>query len=451
MISPQRRAEVIDALRRGTVPKAGLDALAVGYGRLEGTLNEELDAVVAGRGAFKAIRGEYGSGKTFFGRWLQERARARGLATSEVQISETETPLHRLETVYRRLVERIATADSGEGAFRGIVDGWFYALERDVLEDASLDPTDEATLLAKTEALMEARLASVTKVAPAFSATLRAYRRAIQANDNATADGLMAWLSGQPNVAASIRRSAGVKGDIDHFGATNFLSGLLTMLRDSGYGGLLLVYPESRSMGYGGLLLVLDEVETLQRMRADTRERGLNALRQWIDEIDAGRFPGLYLLITGTQAFYEGAQGVQRLAPLAQRLHVDFGTDSRFDNPRAVQVRLPAFGHDSLLEVGRKVRDIYADGAIAGERLRALVDDAYVESLAKAVTGNLGGKVGVSPRLFLKKLVADVMDRVDQFEDFDPRKHYALTISESEMTAQERASVGVGSVDDIEL
>jgi hypothetical protein len=56
----------------------------------------------------------------------------------------------------------------------------------------------------------------------------------------------MAWLSGQPNVAASIRRSAGVKGDIDHFGATNFLSGLLTMLRDSGYGGLLLVWMKSR-------------------------------------------------------------------------------------------------------------------------------------------------------------------------------------------------------------
>jgi len=229
-----------------------------------------------------------------------------------------------------------------------------------------------------------------------------------------------------------------VKGDIDHFGATNLLSGLLTTLRDS---------------GYGGLLLVLDEVQTLQRMRADTRERGLNALRQWIDEIDAGHFPGLSLLITGTQAFYEGAQGVQRLAPLAQRLHVDFATDWRFDNARAVQVRLAAFGHDSLLEVGCKVRDISVDGAVAGDRVRvrARVDDAYVESLARAVTGKLGGKVGVSPRLFLKKLVADVMDRVDQFEDFDPRKHYALTISEIEMTAQERASVGVGSVDDIEL
>ena len=32
------------------------------------------------RRGFKAVRGEYGTGKTFFGRWLQERARARGFA-----------------------------------------------------------------------------------------------------------------------------------------------------------------------------------------------------------------------------------------------------------------------------------------------------------------------------------------------------------------------------------
>lgn len=30
MISHQRRADIIDALRRGTVPQYGLDALAVG-------------------------------------------------------------------------------------------------------------------------------------------------------------------------------------------------------------------------------------------------------------------------------------------------------------------------------------------------------------------------------------------------------------------------------------
>lgn len=436
MISAARRDGIVAALRRGTVPSAGLDALAVGIDAFAPALDEELAAAASGRAAFKAVRGEYGSGKTFFGRWLQERARAKGFAASEVQISETETPLHRLETVYRRLVERLGTSDTPSGAFRSVIDGWFFALEQDVLADGSVDPGDEKALLDRTNTLMEQRLAVISKTAPAFAAVLRAYRAAVAAGDGMLADGLISWLAGQPNVAASVKRTAGIKGDLDHFAAANFLMGLLTILRDS---------------GYAGLLLVLDEVEILQRMRADTREKGLNALRQFIDEIDAGRFPGLVLVITGTAAFFDGPQGVQRLTPLAQRLHVDFGGDSRFDNPRAVQIRLAPFDQAALQAVGKRVRDVYCDAAPNEKRLRALVDDAYIEALARAVAGGLGGKVGVAPRLFLKKLVGEVLDRVDLHPDFDPRKHYALTLAEPEMTPNERAAAGAATVDDIEL
>lgn len=436
MISSARREEIVGALRRGTVPNSGLDVLAVGIETFAATLDEELAAVAAGRGGFKAVRGEYGTGKTFFGRWLQERGRTCGFATSEVQINETETPLHKLETVYRRLIERLGTADSGMGAFRGVIDGWFYALEQDVLADASVDANNAADLVARTNDLMEARLATISKTAPAFSAVLRTYRQALSDGDTMLADGLISWLAGQPNVAASVKRSAGIKGDLDHFGAANFLAGVLTILRDS---------------GFAGLILVLDEVETLQRMRTDTREKGLNALRQWIDEIDAGRYPGLYLVVTGTPAFFDGPQGVQRLVPLAQRLHVDFGTDRRFDNPRAVQIRLSPFDHGALLSVGKRVLDIYAEGRITESRLRTVVDDGYLDTLARAVAGGLGGKVGVAPRLFLKKLVSDVLDRVDLHEAFDPRQHYSLTLTEKEMSSAERAASGAATVDDIEL
>lgn len=436
MISAARREEIVSALRRGTVPSSGLDALAVGIEPFASTLDEELEAVAAGRGGFKALRGEYGTGKTFFARWLQERARARGFAATEVQINETETPLHRWETVYRRLVEHLGTADTASGAFRSVIDGWFYVLEQDVLADPSIDPNDADGLLLRTGMLMESRLASISKTASAFSSVLRTYRRALAAGDATLADGLISWLAGQPNVAATIKRAAGIKGDLDHYGASNFIVGLLTILRDS---------------GFPGLVLVLDEVETLQRMRTDTREKGLNALRQWIDEIDSGRFPGLYLLITGTPAFFDGPQGVQRLAPLAQRLHVDFSIDRCFDNPRAVQIRLAPFDHTSLIAVGRRVRDIYAEGQPNEQRLRSRVDDAYLDMLANAVAGGLGGKVGVAPRLFLKKLVADVLDRVDLHESFDPRQHYKLTLSDPEMSAVERAAASAFSVDDIAL
>lgn len=435
-LSPQRQQEVIDALRRGTVPRSSLDAFAVGLDPFEASLEEELRKVASGGSLFKAVRGEYGCGKTFFARWLADRARKLGFATAEVQISETETPLHRLETVYRRLMERLSTADTPQGALRNIVDGWFYSLEEDVLAEGSVDAADQATLLLRVGDLLEQRLAKVTNTAPMLSAALRGYREAQAAGDRPAAEGILAWLAGQPNVAAAAKRYAGVKGDIDHFGALSFLQGLLIVLRDS---------------GHPGLLLILDEVETIQRVRGDVRDKSLNALRQLIDEIDSGRFPGLFLLITGTPAFYEGPQGVQRLEPLAQRLHVDFKTEARFDNPRAVQIRLPAFNLERLWQVGCRVRNIFQQQAHSPDRIAAHCDNDYVRVLAEAVAGKLGGKVGVAPRIFLKKLVAEVLDRVDQFPDFDPRQNYALTIADTELTTIERQAMSAASVDDIEI
>jgi hypothetical protein len=434
-ISQKRASEIIDALRRGTVPRTSLDAFCVGLERFEPAVDIDLDAVAAGRGVFKAVRGDYGCGKTFFTRWLADRARKRGFVTSEVQISETETPLHKLETVYRRLMERLATADTPEGALRNVVDGWFHVLEEDVLAEGC-SPDDTSTLVSKTTALLENRLANVTNHAPLFAAAIRGYRQAAVSGDRATADGLLAWAAGQPHIAAAVKKTAGIKGDLDHFGALGFLQGVLTMLRDA---------------GHAGMLVVLDEVETIQRVKSDARDKSLNALRQLIDEVEGGRFPGLFLLVTGTPAFYDGPQGVQRLEPLAQRLHVDFQTDARFDNPRAVQMRLPPFDLDRLSKVGVKVRDIFRSCATTPDRIDAKCDDAYVRRLAEAVTGKLGGKVGIAPRIYLKKLVADVLDRVDQFPDFDPLAHYTLTLAETELTPVEREAAGAASVDEISL
>ncbi len=85
-----------------------------------------------------------------------------------------------------------------------------------------------------------------------------------------------------------------------------------------------------------------------------------------------------------------------------------------------MQIRLPGFQKESLVGLGITIRELYAQAAASPQRVRETVDDAYVADLASAVGGALGGKVGVAPRLFLKKLVGDVLDRVDQFDDFDP-------------------------------
>ena len=125
-ISQLKRREIIDALRRGTVPHHGLETFAVGLDRFVGVLDEELADVAAGGAGFKAIRGDYGTGKTFFSRWLEHRARERGFATALVQISETDTPLYRFETIYRRALESLQTREWTTGAFRCLIDRWFF-------------------------------------------------------------------------------------------------------------------------------------------------------------------------------------------------------------------------------------------------------------------------------------------------------------------------------------
>jgi hypothetical protein len=63
-----------------------------------------------------------------FPRWVQQRARKLRFATTEVQVSEAETPLHRLETVYRRMLKRLGTPAVRQTAFRGVIEAWFLCV-----------------------------------------------------------------------------------------------------------------------------------------------------------------------------------------------------------------------------------------------------------------------------------------------------------------------------------
>lgn len=429
-----RRREVIDALRRGAVPRRGLELYAVGVDRFAEAVDEELDACERGGGAVKAVRGEYGSGKTFFARWLEQRALGRSFATALVQIAEKDTPLYQLETIYRRAVEALQTREWSEAAFPHLVERWFASLEEEALGAGGVDEGDEAAVERAVTALLEERLAPVRPAAPQLAQALRAAYAARLRGDRPLYEGLLSWVMGSPNVGASMLRGAGLRGQLDHAGASGFLRGLLLLLRQT---------------GRPGLLLTLDEAETIQRTRADVRDRSLNALRQLVDDLSAQRYPGLYLLVTGTPQFFEGPQGIRRLPPLHDRLRADFSGDPRFESARAVQVRLHPFDAERLLEVGQKVRALYPTRA--PERIRARVDDATLVRLGREVAGALGEQIGVVPRLYLRKLV-DLLDRVEEHPEFDPAAHFSWRVLPQDLRDEERQAAGiVRSVDDIAL
>jgi len=292
---------------------------------------------------------------------------------------------------------------------------------------------DDPDFNAAVETRLEARLAALSARNPAFAQVLRAYHRTMQAGDFGGAQGLLGWLAGQPHIGRAITAKAGVKGSVDGQAALAFLRGLLLVLRQS---------------GHSGLVVILDEVETLQRMNAQTREKSLNALRQLVDMLSNDELPGLYLVVTGTPDFFDGYKGLSGLAPLKQRVETRFDADPRFDNLRAPQVRLLPFDQGRLLEVGRRVRSIFP-ARHAPERIVSRVTDAFLEALVDQVSSGFGGRVEVAPRYFLRELV-DVLDRVDQYEDYVPQERYRLALSEAIMTPEELDAYvgGSGAMED---
>jgi len=419
-IVPESR-EIVSALRAGLVPRRGLEHYATGLDALVKVVGEELDLVATGKGGAKWLRGEYGAGKTFAARHLCAAARARGFATAEVQISINDTPLYQLETVYRRLVERLETASDGANAFSAVVDGWLYQLGEEVRRVKGLAEDDPA-FAGATEERLEDKLADLTRRNPAFAQVLRGYHRAMHAGNFAEAQGLLAWLGGQPHTEGRVMAAAGVRGKIDGQAALTFLVGILQLLRQS---------------GYAGLVVVLDEVETIQRMNAQTRMRSLIELRHLMDMLANDEFPGLYLLVTGTRDFYEGPKGLKQEAALYGRVGVKFDDDPRWDNLRAPQVRLLPFDRDRLFQVGQRVRDLYPSAQPS--RLMATVSDAFLRALVDQVSTGFGGRVAVAPRIFLRALT-DVLDRVDMHQGFDPVQHYKLEIDLAQLRPEELAA-----------
>ena len=106
--------------------------------------------------------------------------------------------------------------------------------------------------------LLEQRLAAVSAAQPQFAAVLRAYSHRAAARATTRSRKACSVADGPAQRRRAIKRAANLKGEIDH------------TARPASCGAAR----GAQQIGRTGLVLVLDEVETIQRMRADAARRG---------------------------------------------------------------------------------------------------------------------------------------------------------------------------------
>ena len=226
-ISRERRREIIAALRKGTVPQRGLDFLAVGLRPFEPVIASELGDVAARRGRLQGRSWRLWVRQDLLwslGPGVRQEERASPSPRYRSPRRKRRSTAWRLFTGERW--SSFPLTDCFLGAFRSIIDGWFYGLEEDVLAEGN----DRS--LRREGAGRTGRCTAGTTACRDHSCDPAIRRRSACLSGGSTsettmppAEGLAGWLAGQPHVAASVKGWPGIKGDVDHFAALSFLAG----------------------------------------------------------------------------------------------------------------------------------------------------------------------------------------------------------------------------------
>lgn len=397
-ISERDIEHIFERLRSGVVPERGLEIFAVGIDKQRTEIHRQLKLAADREGVFKFLRGGYGCGKTFMSRLAILDAQAQGFATSFVVVSDNDLQFYKFDDVYRKVVQELGTSSCARSALSDIIDRWIARVEDALIAGGANENSDEFD--DQVQQRMEEELASLTggKAPEDMARVLRTIFSLKQKGEIAEASALLSWLSGSENVAASAKKVAGIKGDIGSRDALDYLHGVLEIVKAS---------------GYKGLVIVIDEVETVLRMRHDSRGKSLNGIRQICDAAD--RYKGLLWIFTGTPEFFDTKRGVAGLEPLSER--IQFLISGGFANPRQPQLELKPFDANRLKEVALKLREIYPT-ANRNSLISKITSD-FIERLVAKVTAGFKGDVGVVPRQFLRQFV-NVLDLVAENEDFNP-------------------------------
>ncbi len=417
----QRRHQslnIVNALRRGTVPADGLERIAVGLDVEEGVIARQLDFVAEGGGDLKFIRGDYGSGKTFFVARALEIAAGKGFVTAHVFVSPN-LPLSKTKTLYQQVCINLRTRET-DHALKTVIDNWLFAIEERLISAGGEAIADEVLEEAAKKEI-ETALAGISEKNTGLAAALRTYYSANNAGDYPIAQAALGWIGAEPTVGRDFKQQAGIRGEIDDTTAFSFLFGLVEIIKGA---------------GYRGLAIAIDELEITQGFQRNVRERSYQTLARIIDSLDGGRMPGCYFLFTGTPAFFDSARGIRSVTPLYDRISVTGG--DTYKNPRQPQIQLSRFDPGKLELVALRVVDVYSQAYREVDRER--VSHRFIRAMIKKITGRFGGRVDVIPRIFLKEFI-DVLDKCELYDDYDPSGGYEFETEhlKGELKAEEEA------------
>jgi len=240
------------------VPERGIDAFAVG---IDTGARRSIGSSTSPRideGTIKVPARRLRLRKTFTARLALLDAQDQNFVTSFVVVSDNDLHFHRFDDVYRKVMTELGTASCPARRARRHPRPLDRQRRGRAYQRRRRPRRHEFRREGAATHRGRSRIRHPRRRPQDFVRVVQAIFDLKQRGDAAEAGALTSWLCGSGNVAGTVKKHAGIKGDIGSRDALAYLRGVLEI---------------AKALGYKGMLIVIDEAETILRMRKDSRHK----------------------------------------------------------------------------------------------------------------------------------------------------------------------------------
>ena len=375
-VKPKEATEIINSLISGTVPRIGIQHIAVGRDEEIQAMLRTLEDVKNGHNAVKFWIGEFGSGKSFMLHLMKIVAMKQKFVVSQADFSP-EVRLYASDgkslALYKNLMDNISIQTKPEGgALPTLIEKW---IDQVVVKTAlDLGVGMEQILSPQCYKKVEQRiLETLNQISSAdsfdFGVVIAKYFESyINSNDNMKRNALR-WLKGEYKNRTDARMDLGVRDIVNDQNWYNMIKNFCDLFV---------------SIGYSGFMVNLDEAINLYKIPSSVvRQKNYEKILTIYNDCYQGNCSNLFVNFAGTNEFLESQKrGLYSYNALKSRIEPNkYAVNGIKDFAQPV-IKITPLDHTNIFILLKNLKEIFDFNysvrmEVTDEDIRAFMEEIY--------------------------------------------------------------------------
>ncbi|MBG9989055.1 ATP-binding protein [Aerococcaceae bacterium DSM 111176] len=353
-IGKKLSGEILRALEAGVVPIKGIRYLLVGRTKEVQEIVTVLDSVESGESDLRIWVGDFGSGKSFMLRTIENLAIQKNFVSSTVDLTPTRrfyATDGKARALYQAIVDNLMIKSSQNG---GAIQSLFQEAINNTMQQVANE--NELSIMdlfdSNNKALVQNKILEITQTFEStglsfeMGQSMNKYYEGLITNNQLLQTKALRWIQGDIRTKTEAKKELGINKIIDD---------------DNWYDALKSLSELFNRLGYSGLVVNFDEAVNLYKLpRSTTRERNYERILNIYNDCKTGYAPHLFVNFGATRkTVFDEYRGMSSYGALKGRLGSERDLDSKLINMSRTALRLRPLNSEEIFTLLETIKEIF--------------------------------------------------------------------------------------------